>query len=343
MPSLRLRRSTVQSPTSTTSSGTPIPSLEKDLIPGYDYDLPNYQCPVNEPPERVQFGDAFPVYLWNLILASIVVYTIVPCFMEYMTGSAQSLITDIHGNVIEYYHPLLAGFLVCYYIFSLTIRFIETDAHVFYEQCWACNYVMLVSAYGMYTSNPILTGLSCVIVAVDQMCWYLDLLCFVLFGKYHIGVAKYLSNPDISFAKKLTAWHHIWFLPLMLYTVHWKLPLYSFMLGSIMASTTSLIARTSIPFYCLSANKYPLDQNKKYTPPQPKMKYKVIYLNVNCPYAFWEDIPFEFLHWFNHRVWYLYLPYLFLIANCILNLPAVLIMHSILMPINGQWGFSQFC
>ena len=297
-------------------------SSSSSLVPGIDYDLPSFKCPP-EPPEIVQFGDAFPAYLWNLIIDSVIIYMICP----YFESLTQSRIPQ-HEN---YYHPFFACILISYYLFTLIVRWVETDAHVFYEHCWACNFVMLVSAYGMLTNTPLLTGLSCVIVAVDQMCWYLDITGFMLFNKYYIGVAKYLSHPNTSVSKKLTAWHHIWFMPLMLYTLHWQLPAFSFIMGSIMASSMTLVSRPSIPFYCLSQNR---DEESN--------KHKLIYLNVNCPYAFWEDIPFSFLHVLNHKAWYLYIPYLFLIANFVLNLPAVLLLTMLLMPFNGNFNILTF-
>lgn len=317
-------------PTQSSKLSPNLPSLssiikpnQENIIPGIDYDLPTYQCP-SDPPERVQFPSALASYLFNLIANITLLSILYPIFESMTTQHIKQ-----HQN---YHHPIFATILIFYYLFALVVRWIETDAHVFYEHCWACNFVMLVSAYGMITNSPLCTGMSCVIVAVDQMCWYIDLAGFVLTGKYHVGVAKYLSNPNISKMKKITAWHHIWFLPLMLYTLHWQLPQYSFTLGSIAASLTTLLARPSIPFYCLSLNRDESNNNK----------YKLIYLNVNCPYAFWEDIPFSILHIFNHKAPYLYIPYLYLIANFLLNLPAVLILTLILMPFNGNYNILTF-
>lgn len=317
--------------------------------------------PTNKPhhhqnPEIVRFGRAFPTYVWNNMMN--LFFTILACWY-----------LDAFHFSPTYYHPYIATWLLMYYTFTILLRYWDTDSHVFYEQIWACNLVMIISALGMLLSIPMFTCLSCVIVAVDQMCWYVDIGVLICSGfrLYPVGVAKYLSSPQTSFAKKLTAWHHLWFLPLMLSTVGWELLPKSFLMGSLVASWMTITSRLTTPFHCLSErprivfvdipNTTPgsdvlndqtqtsnhnnnnavvqneeqqLQQQLQQQNKQYPTQHGYIYLNINCPYAFWEDIPLGVLHIFNHASPFFYLPYLWLIANFGLNLPAVSLLEVIL-------------
>lgn len=48
------------------------------------------------------------------------------------------------------------------------------------------------------------------------MLWYIDVIGYIFFKKFYIGVAAFLKWPDTPFIKKITTTHHIWFIPLAL-------------------------------------------------------------------------------------------------------------------------------
>lgn len=48
------------------------------------------------------------------------------------------------------------------------------------------------------------------------MLWYIDVLGYIFFKKFFIGVAAFLKWPSTPFIKKITTTHHIWFIPLAL-------------------------------------------------------------------------------------------------------------------------------
>lgn len=202
-------------------------------------------------PVPTSLSHAFPAYCFNIAANFACVIILILCF-----AVPPSLRLQINSTTpieqVDYFHPWIACFLVSYYCFALAVRWWETDAHVLYEHCWACNLVLLVASFGMITNQPICIGIACVVVAIDQMSWYIDVVGRVVLGFWPLGVAKYLEHPNTSFMKKITAWHHIWFLPLMLWTLGWQLPQYSFIAGSCLASATSLFARMTLPYCCLS-------------------------------------------------------------------------------------------
>ncbi len=71
--------------------------------------------------------------------------------------------------------------------------------------------------------NSLLVGASLVAICFDQTLWYLDILSFLLRKKWLVGVASYLSWPETTMLKRITTMHHLWFLPLGLYTLRVRL------------------------------------------------------------------------------------------------------------------------
>lgn len=179
---------------------------------------------------------------------------------------------------------------------------------------------MLLSSIGMFLDLPLFTGMSCAMVAVDQLCWYVDISGYIFSGfkKFPIGVAAYLSWPTTSMSKRITAFHHLWFLPVMLYTLSWKLPEYSILLSAIVGTTLCAMSRFITPFHCL-------------LPKKPGQKeHSVLYLNINTSYAFWKDIKVGFMHVCDFKAPYIYVPFVMSIGNLLLNFPACLLLKGIL-------------
>lgn len=72
---------------------------------------------------------------------------------------------------------------------------------------------------GLMMGNSMLVGACLVAICFDQTLWYLDVGSYLLRGKWLVGVASYLVWPDTTILKKLTTLHHLWFLPLGLFTL----------------------------------------------------------------------------------------------------------------------------
>jgi hypothetical protein len=88
-----------------------------------------------------------------------------------------------------------AGWFVIAYmaVVFLGIRRMTTGNLIALELLWGCNMGMLMFAVGTITGRPVLVGGAMCIVAVDQLCWYIDIGGYLLTGKFKVGVAKYLT------------------------------------------------------------------------------------------------------------------------------------------------------
>ena len=95
-------------------------------------------------------------------------------------------------------HPssVIFGYLMLVYlIFMICSRFIENGSVAIYEFLWACNQALLVGAFAMISQDSHLLRASIVLVSIDQLLWYVDLVGYAIKKKFMIGVAKYIIWP----------------------------------------------------------------------------------------------------------------------------------------------------
>lgn len=104
----------------------------------------------------------------------------------------------------DWYSPKLGWFLLTYLLTIMGLRLYEDGSHILYEMMWACNVGMLVAAAGMLTGRPRMVSGSIAMVGLDQLVWYIDVICYLVLGKFKFGVADYLLWPNTSKIKKIT-------------------------------------------------------------------------------------------------------------------------------------------
>lgn len=203
--------------------------------------------------------------------------------------------------------PSSSPVLILLYLFGMmTSRYVYNGVYTIYETMWGCNVAMFLAAFGIWTSRPLIIGMSACIVSGDQLCWYIDVVAYFLIRKCPIGVIKYLFYPENrSIPKRLFAAHHLWFLPLCLW--HLKqlggMPPKSFLGSALLTSFLAAYCRLSTPFETKNQNQ---DKHR-------------IYLNINGAYEFWRDISIPILHSFDHAHPLIYLPFLSIVGNLLVN------------------------
>jgi hypothetical protein len=175
--------------------------------------------------------------------------------------------------------------LAAYVVWLLAYR-LSLSPHPFhiivYEFTWLCNVTLCMSAFGLYTGRPLIASAYCVTVGIDQLLWYVDLLAYLVVGRFPIGVCKYLFWDGTTWANRITATHHLWTIPVVLYAtqgLHWlALPL-----SGVYMTTNVLLSRYMTP-PCVRVS--PEEKEEKY-------------LNVNLAHALWKDIQIKCLE-INH-------------------------------------------
>jgi hypothetical protein len=153
-----------------------------------------------------------------------------------------------------------------------------------YELLWGCNVAMVLAPIGLLYENTALLGAAVAVVSVDQTLWWFDILGRLVNGRYYVGVSKYIEESDEPMCKRVSAFHHLVFLPLgvrQFVVARACIPVESFYLCCFVTASLCLYARVSSPFFTrLTAGG-------------------VYYLNVNLAYEMWRDVPIKAMHAFD--------------------------------------------
>jgi hypothetical protein len=145
-----------------------------------------------------------------------------------------------------------------------------------YDMFWQCNVSLVLSSFGAFLGKRDIVGACVVSIALDQSMWWVDIATFATMGKFGIGVAKYITWPQTTWPRIVTATHHLWFIPLCAY-MNDGLPWNSVWLSIVLVAVMSIISRYFIPF------EIPFIGNMKY-------------MNINCSYECWKDVKIWVLH-----------------------------------------------
>ena len=127
--------------------------------------------------------------------------------------------------------------------------------------------VQFHSNHGQHRSAnmPANTG-NFIAVSIDQLLWWVDLAGWTIsgFATFPIGVAKYLTWPNTSFATRITATHHLWTIPLALYAVGGQLHWESYVLSVYVVTSHVLLSRWLTPFTIQGIRKNDNAETKDY-------------------------------------------------------------------------------
>jgi len=212
----------------------------------------------------------------------------------------------------SYAKKTIAKATLVYFCILLSVRYAETQHEAVYEMLWGCNVSMFHASVGVLIGDRLLVESAVTTVLIDQLCWYVDAFGYLLAGSFPVGVATYMTRSEVPFAKKVTAFHHLWFLPLYLWCL-WDrrrcVSARSWFATVILTSYLIVFCRIFVPFAVQGAN----DRGE-------------IVLNVNLAYEFWDDIDIDFLHIFDRQNPAVYLPFAVFVCNVILNGPPFLLL-----------------
>lgn len=162
---------------------------------------------------------------------------------------------------------------------------------VLYEFTWLCNSALLIGALGFFSGRPVMATGAAVAVSIDQVLWYVDLMVWLVSGKFPIGVAKYLTWKQTQTTDRFTCTHHLWTIPLFIYGAN-GLQVASYLLSVCIVVGNVLLSRwltpSSIQLFENTGAKQCHDSKTDST-----KNYR--YLNVNLSHELWRDISFGFL------------------------------------------------
>mmetsp|Transcript_16210 Transcript_16210/g.44917 ORF Transcript_16210/g.44917 Transcript_16210/m.44917 type:complete len:184 (-) Transcript_16210:191-742(-) len=121
------------------------------------------------------------------------------------------------------------------------------------------------------------------------LCDLLLLASCLFSGKFPIGVSKYLFWPETTWQTHVTCTHHLWTIPIILWTCG-RVHVVSWSLSFLVMTLNVVLSRWLTPFYVTHPKTdYITDGSAQATK----------YLNVNLSHELWKDITFSFLQ-INH-------------------------------------------
>lgn len=104
------------------------------------------------------------------------------------------------------------------------------------------------------------------------------------FKVFPIGVIKYLTWPDTTWAQRVTCTHHLWTIPLFMYACNgFKFPIETYFFSFFIIILNVLLSRYMTPIVLESRTN---NNDKERT---------VKYLNINLGHEVWKDIKLEFI------------------------------------------------
>mmetsp|Transcript_7132 Transcript_7132/g.11915 ORF Transcript_7132/g.11915 Transcript_7132/m.11915 type:complete len:327 (+) Transcript_7132:87-1067(+) len=257
----------------------------------------------------------FPIHplLSFIVHYSIVIPIIFLVHDLFFIPKAASSVDLVQYEETIHRQTVISRFLFIYTVILFTTRCASSfnagrlrQHAVMYELTWLCNSTLLMGSitFGVFDDGtatnwlfrrrPLIATACCIGVSIDQVLWYVDLLGYMVSGKFPVGVMKYLTWPQTLWIDRLTCTHHLWTMPLFIYASNNELELDSFKLSVCIVTIKVCLSRWLTP-HCIQATKSKDEGGSggaAETNSDPQI-YR--YLNVNLCHELWRDITFSFL------------------------------------------------
>jgi hypothetical protein len=113
------------------------------------------------------------------------------------------------------------------------------------------------------------------------------------FKKFPIGVAKYITWKQTSWATRITCTHHLWTIPVLIGACNGiKFPIETYLFSGYIIVLNVSMSRWLTPFVIEAKSTSSSTSSSK----DDDGKHEVVkYLNVNLSHELWKDITFEIL------------------------------------------------
>eukprot|EP00418_Pyrodinium_bahamense_P081082 CAMPEP_0179072572 /NCGR_PEP_ID=MMETSP0796-20121207/32125_1 /TAXON_ID=73915 /ORGANISM="Pyrodinium bahamense, Strain pbaha01" /LENGTH=330 /DNA_ID=CAMNT_0020769739 /DNA_START=36 /DNA_END=1026 /DNA_ORIENTATION=+ len=217
--------------------------------------------------------------------------------------------------------PGAAAGLAAYWVALVSIRlWAEVDGRVLvvYELAWSCSATLLFAAFATWLRRPALLCASGLLVAIDQVLWYVDIAGFLLTGKMPVKVCGYLFWPSTPFARRITSLHHVFFEPVVvaLCAQGPGLPLgRGFLVSAAQAVVCQAVCRFTMPLEVAHVRE----------------KRGFYYMNVNLCYEAFRDVQVRWIRRHDRARPAVYLPWMLWIWN-FGNLVLFTVLAALLLP-----------
>jgi len=299
----------------------------------------------------------------------------------------------------QWYFPTLAYVapfvFVSHYVFIAVVRVHNRGEAGAFDLFWACNFCLLLCSVAVVFHLPSVLAAAVTVLSCEHFLFALDVVTFLVTGKFPTGAAAYLIWPATPWSEWITTSHHAWFIPMMLGLLYRSggVPLYSFWLGACISCPLSICTRWCTPRDMIGWSRTPtvsslpspssssssngttshtaspsspnsldttirkitatrsspplLDTLNRLHQPDPSTVERTPtsmlfspacnplyadvhthvyhYVNINMSHEVSRDVPMPWLHRFDRSPAWIYLPFLWILGNVILNGPVFLL------------------
>eukprot|EP01129_Flabellula_baltica_P008556 TRINITY_DN3410_c0_g1_i1.p1 TRINITY_DN3410_c0_g1~~TRINITY_DN3410_c0_g1_i1.p1 ORF type:complete len:228 (+),score=30.88 TRINITY_DN3410_c0_g1_i1:25-708(+) len=169
------------------------------------------------------------------------------------------------------FNTKMSLFYLTYFILIISVKYFDTGLVSLLELGWLCHIGILLCAIAHFFGKREYVAATIGAVAFPHLFWVLDFVLYLLIGYFPFGISSYLIWPDYSWIGVLVTLHHVWFIPLVIFTLkRWgmRLEWRHMKLGFYMQVVVTLMTRVFVPY-----------------------EYDGVYLNVNLAHKMWVDAP----------------------------------------------------
>lgn len=176
----------------------------------------------------------------------------------------------------------------------------SSNAVDIYNLMFLCNVSMPIAAFAIMLQRPALLCAQAILVAIDQVLWYVDIFGYIATGKLPLKVVGYLFFPETPISRKVTCVHHVLFEPFVIFVLaHGQsLPVgRAFVVSALQTVACQAVCRYTTPLQLLG------DEGQK------------CYLNINLCYEVFRDIKVAWIRRYDNAAPHIYLPWMLWIWN----------------------------
>jgi hypothetical protein len=216
-------------------------------------------------------------------------------------------------------------------------RYTMRGSKAFYDAAWACNVAVIFAGVGAVIRNADLIGtgaaispsspafwlpqahaehLGIMISVAVHLLWCVDVIGWLLVGKFYVGSAQFLVWPQTTWITIATTLHHVWFLPLVLF---------------LLRGNGGLRPRT---YWYAWAMYYAMMSVGRMMPYKVKLDDGSMFmLNINQGHKAYESVKIDWLHQFNDSHPLLYFTWAIILGCGIVTTP----LYFALRALSRRW------
>eukprot|EP00927_Polykrikos_kofoidii_P038003 TRINITY_DN32238_c0_g1_i1.p1 TRINITY_DN32238_c0_g1~~TRINITY_DN32238_c0_g1_i1.p1 ORF type:complete len:322 (+),score=39.68 TRINITY_DN32238_c0_g1_i1:137-967(+) len=173
-----------------------------------------------------------------------------------------------------------------------------------YHLMFSCNVAIFIAAVSIVLQRPALLCAQGILVAIDQVLWYVDIFGWLLTGSLPLKVIGYLFWPTTSIWRKITCVHHVLFEPLIIcLSVRFGgVPVVrGFLISIAQTIACQMVCRYTTPLEIMVTKE--------------KEKETLHYLNINLCYECFRDVKAPCIRRYDRARAMVYIPWMLLIWN----------------------------